>query len=807
MKSILAVVAIGCVGMALGAIPPAPSVEEPAVPYPHWMTLDTDAAVAERVHPMKGTVPARFLAPGVLELPVHFTDNPVERANWDVQVPLDLQVAEGIQFDFYCEDLSPFSSFSLYFKSGDGWYNTTFSPEAAGTWNRINVSKAEARAEGRASGWGSISAIRLSGWRCGTNDTVCAIANLTPVGGHPKVLVVRAESMADRMGAEASALWQYAGTVCSTFSALGVEYGQVSDLELTETIPDEVKLVVLPYNPTVPDRVVEVLKPFVARGGRLLVCYTLPGSVGSLMGMRTVELVRPPQDGRFAGFERVGDGVKGQPDYSPQASWIAYLARPTGKGETLAVWRDGQGKRTDWPAIVRTDGGMFIGHVWLGGTDGAPAKLMGALVGDLIPEIWETSAKRAYGRIGQIAYARNVEQLRGNLPETLPPASGMAWRKMETLRDEARRKIEAKEWEEGIALSEEAAREAERAWMAAQPVRRDTFRGFWCHSAWGLPNRDWDASIRFLKENGFNAILPNFSWGGVAFYPSEHLPVSPSLEKRGNPVEACLAACRKYGVKCHIWKVCWNLGGYAPQAFVDRMAEEKRTAVRFNGQRTPRWLCPSDPRNRDLEIAAMVELARFPTDGIHFDYIRYSDSDTCFCDGCRERFERQIGRPVERWPQDVRSDPKLAEAWQAFRCGNITAVVEAVHRQVKAAYPKMSISAAVFRNPQADPRSVAQDWSMWCRNGWLDFVCPMDYVDSPHLFRNAVIMQRQAVGRVPVYPGIGLSCWKNPDDAVNLALQIQAARSAGAEGFTVFNFDGHAERVLPILRHGPVRDD
>ena len=805
MRGLMAVVAIGCAGMALGAIPPAPSVEEPAVPYPHWMTLDTEAAVAARVHPMKGTEQARLLAPGALELPVRFAGNPVERANWDIQIPLDLRIAEGIRFDFYCKDLSPFSGFTLYFKSGNGWYNATFSPEVAGIWNRITVSKAEASVEGQTAGWGAVSALRFSGWRCGTNDTVCAIANLTQVGGNPQALVVRAESMKDRMGAETSALWHYAGTVCSTFSAMGLEYGQVSDLELTEAMLERVKLVVLPYNPTVPDRLVDLLKPFVDRGGRLMVCYTLSEKVGSLLGIQAGELVRPPQEGRFAGFERVGEGLKGQPDFSPQASWIAYLARPVGKGETLAVWRDGQGKRTDWPAIVRSDRGIFIGHVWLGGSDGAPVKLMRALVGDLMPDMMENDAKRMYGRIGQIAHARNVGELRGMLPETLPPESEKAWRKMESQREAARAKIEARDWDAGIALSEEAAREAERAWMAAQPVRPDAFRGFWCHSAWGLPNRDWDASIRFLKENGFNAILPNFSWGGVAFYPSEHLPVSPSLEKRGNPLEACLAACRKYGVKCHIWKVCWNLGGYASQDFVDRMAAEKRTAVRFNGQRTPRWLCPSDPRNRDLEIAAMVELARFPTDGIHFDYIRYSDADTCFCDGCRERFERRIGRTVEHWPQDIRSDPKLAEAWQAFRCGNISAVVEAVHRQVKAAHPQMAISAAVFRNPETDPRSVAQDWSAWCRAGWLDFVCPMDYVDSPHFFRNAVAMQRQAAGQVPVYPGIGLSCWKNPDDAVNLALQIQAAREAGAAGFTVFNFDSHAERVLPILRTGPVR--
>ena len=61
---------------------------------------------------------------------------------------------------------------------------------------------------------------------------------------------------------------------------------------------------------------------------------------------------------------------------------------------------------------------------------------------------------------------------------------------------------------------------------------------------------------------------------------------------------------------------------------------------------------------------------------------------------------------------------------------------------------------------------------------------------------------RGFAGDVPLYPGIGLSCWKDPHDAVKLAQQIGIIREQGLPGFTVFNFDGNAETVLPFLRLG-----
>lgn len=203
----------------------------------------------------------------------------------------------------------------------------------------------------------------------------------------------------------------------------------------------------------------------------------------------------------------------------------------------------------------------------------------------------------------------------------------------------------------------------------------------------------------------------------------------------------------------------------------------------------------------------MLEIVRnYDVDGVHFDYIRYPDSSSCFCDGCRARFETRLGHAVAKWPEDARKDDAVRGAWMDFRRSNIDAVVQRVSEAARKIRPGVQISAAVFRNWPTDRDGVGQDWKMWCEKGWLDFVCPMDYVDSNVAFRNMVTAQKGYAGKARLYPGIGLSCWKDPRDAVKMAEQIEIVRELGLSGFTVFNYDSNAEAVLPYLRLGATAD-
>ena len=350
--------------------------------------------------------------------------------------------------------------------------------------------------------------------------------------------------------------------------------------------------------------------------------------------------------------------------------------------------------------------------------------------------------------------------------------------------------------------------------IVKKPSPRPGERRFaWCHRAWGMSDRTkWDATIRNLKKCGFTDVIPNMCRPGGAYYNSKVLPVMPYVAEHGDQLEACLTACRKYGIKCHVWKVCWNVGRQSFKSvdgFVEKMRAEGRLGV-TDGGRVLNWLCPSHPANRQAEIDAMVELAAKGVDGIHFDFIRYDWMNVCFCARCKAEFEKRHGSPID-WKSDMKFDLDTGAAgirreWNDFRCENITAVVREVAKRVRKNYPSVEISAAVFGIVGEPTRtSVAQDWGLWCREGYVDFVCPMDYMDSLPLYKRTIARQKAYCAGVKCYPGIGCSVMKvHPRGnlnakAVQVAEQVEAVREAGFDGFTVFDYTPPTAKILDML--------
>ena len=203
----------------------------------------------------------------------------------------------------------------------------------------------------------------------------------------------------------------------------------------------------------------------------------------------------------------------------------------------------------------------------------------------------------------------------------------------------------------------------------------------------------------------------------------------------------------------------------------------------------------------------MIEVAtRYAVDGLHFDYIRYPGEHACFCPGCRGRFEKIVGHKIKNWPRDVR-EGGLRGQWMDFRRSNITTVVQAVSRDARRIRPGIRISAAVFPDLNLQRDSIAQDWEAWCRAGYLDFVCPMNYTENSVRFENMIKSQRSWAGSVPLYPGIGLSTWPAGDRICTLIDQVNVTRRLGCGGFTVFEYnEAEAREIVPLCGMGLTRD-
>ena len=670
----------------------------------------------------------------------------------DVPLRKDFTAVRAFRFKMRVSSVRDFSSYICYFKSGEGWYLSRFDlPEGAVAGRDYPVRlllREVATSEGRPAGWRKVEAVRLAAYRASTNAAEVVFSDFGFEQGGSEALVIRCDSLKDGKGDVGS----YAAGFAEALDRMGVDACQVSDLDLTPDLLKKTRFAVLAHNPAMPEPAIAALEDFVAGGGRLFAAYSLPQRLSKLVGVSPALRYHRPagKTSPLAGFARTADGLVGQPDFCAQASWMCTVVEPLPGSKVAARWQTADGAVTDIPALVVSPHGAYLSHVWLG--NGNDLDFLAAVVDALLPGV-RPRFERA---------------------------------KAERLKREAE----------------------ETAAIRAMPAKAGERRFIWCHSAWGLEGtNDWDSSCRFVKENGFTDLIVNLAWGGCAFYPSKVLPRA----KRGpqeDALELCKAACRKHGLKMHVWKVCWNMGAQTDRDFVDAAVAAGRVQAGRDGKVNERWNCPSDPHNRRLEIDTMLELAlEKGVDGIHFDYIRYPGESSCFCPGCRARFEEKIGRKVANWPKDVTGDGVLVSEWKDFRRANIDAVVSAVAARMHAERPDVEISAAVFHGHERTPDTIGQDWVSWCRKGWLDFVCPMDYFDRADRYAQVIAAQREALKgmKTRLYPGLGIACSHyRPISAYMAAREVMAVREAGLDGFTVFHLGGHAEKVLPILREGPL---
>lgn len=322
------------------------------------------------------------------------------------------------------------------------------------------------------------------------------------------------------------------------------------------------------------------------------------------------------------------------------------------------------------------------------------------------------------------------------------------------------------------------------------------FRAWWNHNGLGAYPGDWKRTAKELKAAGFTAVIPNMLWVGETLYPSQFAPTSEKFAQYGDQMEQCVKACHAEGLEVHVWRVCFNAKYHISPELFAKYEKENRFQKSADGATLP-WLCPSHPANIDLETNAMLEIAeKYDVDGVHFDYIRFDGKTGCFCQRCRKLFEDASGKTVETWPQDVVSGERKNEFLE-WRTTLITNVVKRVHDEMKARYPKVKISAAVFSGYPASRDSVGQDWALWAKKGYVDFLCPMNYTLDVVTFENISRNQQKFVPKgFPLYFGIGE--WKLAPDET--CAQIQKADQLNAQGFTIFDLsEQSAQRILPLL--------
>ncbi|NLX21782.1 MAG: family 10 glycosylhydrolase [Phycisphaerae bacterium] len=345
-----------------------------------------------------------------------------------------------------------------------------------------------------------------------------------------------------------------------------------------------------------------------------------------------------------------------------------------------------------------------------------------------------------------------------------------------------------------------------------QPVAPE-FRAFWAdafHEGYKTAAQT-DAMIARALEGRYNAIIAevlayqdNVGGGHGAYWTSSIVPKASDTASEFDPLAYLCQQAAANNLEVHCWLVAFRVSTTWPPSGNTIVANHPEwlmvtEADMGNGPATVDGyyvLDPGSPEAQQYLISIIREIAdNYPVNGIHWDYIRYTNSSagyptsTTYTQSGLARFREITG--YVGTPATTDTD------WRDFRRRGITELVRRAQVEVATANnPRQPLrhSAALITwgNAPSDFTSssaygIYQDWRFWMEQGYLDTGVPMTYYREyqyPTWYRNWV---DSSIGwrynrQMVTGPGIYLN---SMEDSIT---QMQYAQSAGADGLSTYSY-------------------
>lgn len=762
---------------------------------------------------------------GIIDLP--FATRPkLNRGCNDYKVNWDASTVVKYMVDV--ENLNPGTSYSrptFYLKSENGWFSAAGKPVPLNVPNkcRFVFEPFRMRTEGKPTGLEKIDGVRIAIYRNKESDSKVRVLGIK--AQKPSILFVVEPNDSPKGN-------PYTDSLVKILKHARIASTMVKYTDLTAETLKSAPVVMVPYQERMPKQTVDLLLDYAKNGGFLIGAYSLPGELMKGLGFAQGKYIRAKKIGDDFAQMRFNPELVKQfsgllPDALTQASHNIISSRPLDIGQisdpflvkeenrprVVAWWYDANGNKTEHAAILQSGYGLFLSHVLFASMSKEKTDFFRTIClcrdesfrKELLLEQW-----RDIVSIGQNLDEDSHATRARILPDILARLARKGWtlKQILTLVPGEVSFTEFGDYSRFLADLSETQADIIAQFCRSFGGKKVEGRLWWEHSGTGAYPGDWDRTCKELAETNYNGIIANMLWGGSAHYKSDFLPGHRCYLEYGDQVAQAAAACKKYGLELHIWKVNFNMLA-SPKEFVDQMRKEGRTQVSLSGEEDD-WLCPSHPENQKLEINVMLEVAtKYPVAGIHFDYIRYNGSNYCFCDGCKERFGKfyfeQTGKKIVNLVEQYKKDDNIRTMFAQWKADQITAIVRGVRQRVDRECPQVKISAAVFRDYPDCRDTYGQDWVKWTHAGYLDFICPMDYTTDLNVFDHWVRTQLKLIdGRIPLYPGIGLHSSSSRQRADQTAVQIDMTRKLGAQGYAIFSLNKTTlNEVKDLLKQGP----
>lgn len=357
----------------------------------------------------------------------------------------------------------------------------------------------------------------------------------------------------------------------------------------------------------------------------------------------------------------------------------------------------------------------------------------------------------------------------------------------------------------------------EEAYYITAESCRDEVRAVW-HRPHEKSEEAVIATVTRLKDAGFNSILIETNYEGYANAQKcvhDFLPIRKGYEGGFDVIDCFIKVCKREGVKIHCWFEDFFFGveGHGcpiADIYPEYMAKRKDGGILHDAFDNFYFLNPALPEVRELLLSLVKEiLDNYDFDGFQLDYIRYPvihgvDFSAGFDEYTKREFLADTGIDIDKIPDTSCADWKKFLDWRASK---VTEYVEAV-RELILEYRKngrdIELSTAVFGDPVEAINLKCQNWQYWVKQGWLDAIYPMAYLNDAEDVGSEVRYMVEKYGEAPNISGISPMYNKLP--VIESTKQVEACRRAGAVGVAFFCAGNCTDIQLEKLKKGVFRD-
>jgi len=305
---------------------------------------------------------------------------------------------------------------------------------------------------------------------------------------------------------------------------------------------------------------------------------------------------------------------------------------------------------------------------------------------------------------------------------------------------------------------------------------------------------DVDRMVEETAENNFNALQVCVKAPGILYYPSKYGPVHEYCQTYDLLGEITGKAHAR-GLEVHSYFPIFLDGGWDGKArdvnggMFAKHPEWRQVHFKDGGLQPVSYPCPSNAEAVDyLRLLTEEQCKNYELDALLLDFIRFAGP--CFCQSCREGFKKFSGKELKpgEW---VSEEPD-------YRCERVEAAVKLLAETVRATRPGTKVGAYVFGNLRIALAIVYQDWPGFSKH--LDFVLPMYYDECSPEEVAAILPRHRVYADRPMIPGFLTSAGavQGRGSLEAICSYVQAARTAGCEGFFFFDYENLFGRPMGI---------